>query len=121
MTVFFFFPDTVKVIVKCVYRKGKVYYVCLSVRLCVRVCYLALLWLGYDDLSWLEGGGGGGCGYLLALLLPLHLYSAGLLRQREVVLHGLCRGNRLTHLLLQSYTHTQRYRVKPITGLHLHK
>lgn len=60
----------------------------------VSVLYLALLRLGDDDLAWLESsGGGGGCSHLLALLLPLHLYCARLLRQREVVLHRLCRGD----------------------------
>lgn len=57
------------------------------------VYYLALLRLSDDDLAWLEGGGSGGCSHLLALLLPLHLYSTGLLRQREIVLHWLCRSN----------------------------
>lgn len=105
-----FVSDKVKVISECVYRKEKVALLC--------VYYLALLWLGDDDLAWLESGGGGGCSHLLALLLPLHLYCARLLRQREVVLHRLCRGNRLTHLLLHTHRHI---RMKPITMLHLHQ
>jgi hypothetical protein len=59
---------------------------------------LALLGLCDDDLPRLDGGRG--AGGLLALLLPLHLDSSGLLSQCEIVLDGLGRSHRLTHLLL---------------------
>ena len=71
--------------------------------------YLSLLRLCDDDLPGLQRGGALA---LLALLL-LHLHRPRLLGQREVVLDGLRRGHRLTHLLLwaeprrTTRTHTQ--------------
>lgn len=88
--------------------------------------YLSLLRLSDDDLSGLDGRGRL-CAGLLGLLRALHLHSAGLLGQCEVVLHRLRWSHWLPHLLLmvrtganrQTNTHTRRRAA--ISSLHLHE